>query len=97
VIAEVERVVRGDSHDDAFLGLACGLRAAISRFDELLAQYAPPKDARAPDEERAPELVELLLGMIAIRERLASVTEVPVATLAAPAPASSPLDGSLLR
>ncbi len=87
----------GHAHDDVFLDLSCGLRAAIGRFDALLTRFAPPRDPQAPSESGAPETVELLLGMIAVRDGIAAVTAVPIPASSAGSQIAAFLDGSLLR
>jgi hypothetical protein len=54
--------------DPALLELACGLRAMLDRFDDLLARHAPAspgETAAEPDE-----LTTLVLGVIALRDRI---------------------------
>jgi hypothetical protein len=77
-----------------WLDLLCGIRGYITRFDALLGQYAPP--GGAPADDAPSEVVELLLGMIAIRDRIVATTDEHAREAAAPAPAEPP-GGSLLR
>lgn len=80
---ELHRVLPGFAHDDAFLDLVTGAHAAFARFDEVLAKYAP--DNVKGDAEPCDELVLPLLGLIALRERVAR------ALADAPAPRAQPL------
>jgi hypothetical protein len=64
--------------EPSLLALACGLRAAIDRFDRLLARHAAPPSGpaleRTADEVSggAPdEATEMVLGLLALRDRIA--------------------------
>lgn len=67
--AELHRVLPGFAHDDAFLDLVMGVHVAFARLDEVLARHAPEGDHA---EDDAPdELILPVLGLIALRERVA--------------------------
>ncbi len=70
---ELHREVRRHAHDDRWLDLCGGLQSTIARLDALLARYAPPTADGSP--VTAPGLVDALLGVIAIRNRLAAAFE----------------------
>jgi hypothetical protein len=86
VIREVARARSAEVHDAVFLELVCGARAVIARLDELLVRWAPapgpgPVGARAPapaggrgEGEDDDEVMHALLGLVAIRARIAAVT-----------------------
>jgi hypothetical protein len=57
--------------DGSLLDLACGLEAVIRRFDGLLDRYAPQGGSAANHTDLP--ITEFLLGLIAIRHRLADV------------------------
>ncbi len=54
--------------DHPFLEMALGLRAACARVDALLDRYAPEADAHAADG--LDDIVAIVLGVVAIRQRL---------------------------
>lgn len=83
---ELVREVRRHAHDDRLLDLSGGLQSTIARLDALLAQHAPPgADDADASTATVPGLVDALLGVIAIRNRLASAFEgTPIVTAIAP-------------
>ena len=62
---------RVDVRDGSLLDIVSGLESTARRFDGLLEQYVPGKaEAGAADD---PRTVDLLLGLVAVRERLRAV------------------------
>lgn len=61
-------------NDGAFVDLACGLVGAARRFDAILDRYAPPVASGASCTDASPT-IDLLLGMIAVRRKLAAVLD----------------------
>lgn len=94
---ELDRVLPGATHDDVFLDLACGLRAVIARFDDLLARFAPPRDGAPARDPGDAGIVDLALGVIALRDRIVQTTAVPAGIAASTSSTVAPCDGSLLR
>lgn len=80
------REMRHHAHDERLLDLCSGLHSTIARLDALLARYAPA-DGEGP-RTHAPELVDAVLGAIAIRNRIAATLEAAAATGAPTAPAA---------
>ena len=95
-MTELHRVVRRYAHDTKLVELLGGLHAAISRLDAVLARYAPGEpDAAAT--AGSPEVVDLMLGVIAIRDRLAAAMVMATVHHDAEAPLAGPPQESLLR
>jgi hypothetical protein len=92
--------------DPGFLELACGLRAMIDRFDRVLADHGAEEPgaadlagAAAPTElTEVDELTEVVLGLIALRDRIAGALFRAANCAGAPAAADQappPRDGLL--
>jgi crotonobetainyl-CoA:carnitine CoA-transferase CaiB-like acyl-CoA transferase len=90
-MTELHRELRRHAHDGKLLDLCGGLQRTLDRLDALLASYAagdgPPIDS---------PLVEAMLGIIAIRNRLGDAFAVSV-PVARGSRAPTPAQESLLR
>ncbi len=62
---------RVDVADGSLLEIVSGLECAARRFDALVDRYAPSDAERTGDDD--PRTVDLLLGLVAVRERLRDV------------------------
>jgi hypothetical protein len=81
--------------NDAFLHACMGLVVAIPHFDRLLATLAEPATGQLPEEPLLGELLDVALGVIALRlqlgvqlERLVAMTVTSDTTPVQPAKAS---------
>lgn len=96
---QLAREVRRHEHDDRLLDLVGGLASTITRLDALLARYAPAGSEGS--STCAPDLVDAVLGVIAIRNRLAAAFEAAAMTGEPAPPATAepapPHGESLLR
>jgi hypothetical protein len=89
-VSELHRALPQAGHGDRFLDLLVGAKLWCDRLDDLLAG-----DSRC--EERVDsEAVDVMLGVIAIRARLASLLEGPAHAPRDTSPVSD-TEGSLLR
>lgn len=90
-MSALHRVVSQHAHDHKLLDLCSGLQRTIERFDALLAAHVtsdgPPLDC---------ELVHVVLGAIAIRNRLSSAFDVEPAIAEPVRPDAARME-SLLR
>lgn len=93
-MSELHRAVTRESHDGRWLDLLCGVRGVVGRFDELLARYVPGAPSGEPGDASA-EVILVLLGLIAVRDRIHGALALPAAPrMAAEKPAARE---SLLR
>ena len=87
----LHEAIHHPGHDDKLLDLCSGLEVVLARFDALLDAYATG-DGPAVESP----LVDAVLGMVAIRNRLAA-TFATAATEPPPEPAHAIVRESLLR
>jgi hypothetical protein len=90
-VSVLHEAVHHPGHDDKLLDLCSGLEVVLARFDALLDAYAAG-DGPAVESP----LVDAVLGMIAIRKRLAT-TFAAASTEPAREPAHAIVRESLLR
>lgn len=93
-MSAIHRVAVGD---DSLLDIVSGLESTARKFDGLIAQYVPGTPAPgAPDH---PRTLELLLGLIAVRERLRTVFDASCKGIPSEAPTTgeSQVEESWLR
>jgi hypothetical protein len=95
-VTEVNRVTRRYAHDGKLVDLLAGLHTAITRIDAVLGRYAPP-EPQAADPAGSPELIDAILGVIAIRDRLTATMTAATTHHDAEAPLARPPQESLLR
>lgn len=62
---------RVDVNDGSLLDIVSGMESTARRFDGLLDRYVP--GAPTPGVPDDPRTLDLLLGLVAVRERLRSV------------------------
>ena len=83
--------------DGSLLQLALGLEVMISRFDAIVDEHAPAASvAEVLPTETHERTVELVLGLVALRNRIAAELTA-ASTPIAPAPPVGSIDESWLR
>lgn len=94
----IDRALERYARDEAFADLVAGLGSTAARFDRLLARFAPARESGGDGEgvEAPEDLMALVLGMIAIRTRLAAAIDASAAEAAPAAPRARSTE-SLLR
>jgi hypothetical protein len=77
--------------DGSLVDIACGIEALLRRFDALLERYGDSTDGESGEDSRT---LDLVLGLVAIRERWSRELQVSATTNAS---ARSRVEGSWLR
>lgn len=92
-MTELHRTLARSTQDGRWHDLLSGVRGACDHLDAVLARYVP---GQAGEGGASPAFVDALLGLVALRERLAAVWAAQESAPAPSRPPSAPPE-SLLR